>query len=186
MAGNRRQCRASGFVLPPFATTARFPHQTVRPPSRCLCSELRNPADRVTCDEISRDFFVFLRHSAKVPPRSALCSRRGSAGLRCAAPRPDAMRPNPPVIPPSPAPRLCRRGSRRAGSGTGQWHGGDRQLRNGSGWSQNRPEPLPCPPPTRALRNWSACWPGTRRGISSRPRSARGVTNIPTDQEARR
>lgn len=163
----------------------------LRPPRRsglpCSASlpQLRNPADLVLRRQISRDFPVFLRQAAMASPRSAPCSRRGSAGLRCAAPRLDAMRPNPPVIPPFPARRLCWRGSCRAGGGAGRWHGGGRQLRNGSGWSQNRPEPLPCPAPIHVLPNWCACWPGRRRGISSKPRSARGITNIPTDLEAR-
>lgn len=148
--------------------------------------ELRNPADPLPYRENPRDFSVFLRHSAMASPRSAPCSRRGSAGLRCAAPRPDAMRPNPPVIPPRPARRLCLRGSCRAGSGMGRWHGGDRQWRNGSGWSLNPPGSplLPCPPPTITSSSWSACWPGVRRGISSKPRSARTAETTPTDQEA--
>ena len=149
--------------------------------------ELRNPADLAPRREICRDFPVFLRHSSMTPPRSAPCSRRGSAGLRCAAPRVDAMRPNPPVIPSRPAPRFCLRGSCRAGSGTGRWHGRGRQWRNGSGWSQNRPgiPLLSCPLPTPALPNWSACWPDTRHGISSRPKSARTAGITPIDQEAR-
>lgn len=149
--------------------------------------ELRNPADFTPRRQNPRDFPVFLRHPTKVPPRSAPCSRRGSAGLRCAAPRLDAMRPNPPVIPRRPAPRFFWRGSCRARSGTGRWHGGGRQWRNGCGWSQSRPAipPFPYPPRTGGLRTWCACWPGRRRGSSSRPKSARGITNIPTDQEAR-
>lgn len=170
----------------------RFLH-SLHPPRRsglpCSASlpQLRIPADLVLRRQIPRDFFVFLRHPTKVPPRSAPRSRRGSAGLRSAAPRSDAMRPNPPVIPPGPASRLCLRGSCRAGSGTGRWHGKGRQWRNGFGWSQNRPRglPHPCPPQIRALSTWSACWPGGRRGILSKPRSARGATNTPTDQEAR-
>ena len=149
--------------------------------------ELRNPADPLPYRENPRDFPVFLRQAAMASPRSAPCSWRGSAGLRCAAPRLDAMRPNPPVIPPRPAPRLCRRGSCRAGSGTGRWHGRGRRMRNGCGWSQNRPGilPRPCPPRTGALRTWSACWPDTRHGSSSKPRSARISNTAPTEQEAR-
>lgn len=149
--------------------------------------ELRNPADPLPYRQIPRDFSVFLRHAATASPRSAPCSRRGSAGLRCAALRSDAMRPNLPVIPPGPAPRLCLRGCCRAARSPGRWHGGGRQLRNGSGWSMNPPGiwPLPCPPPIPALPNWSACWPEARHGISSKPRSARTAGTTPIDQEAR-